>query len=83
MVVKQMGRFIALRSRGISRVLGFDVRPSEDGIAISISVRAVLGERNLSETGTMLRERVFKAVSYFTGLEVRRIDVHVQEVEMP
>lgn len=83
MAVEQMGRFIALRSRGIAKVLGFEVRPSEDGIAISISVRAVIGERNLSETGAMLRERVFRAVSYFTGLEVRRIDVHVQEVEMP
>jgi len=83
MVVEQMGRFISLRSRGIAKVLGFEVKPSEDGIAISISVRAEMSERNLSETGEMLRERVFKAVSYFTGLDVRRIDVHVQEVEMP
>ncbi|MGC9489666.1 MAG: hypothetical protein ACP5CD_00355 [Thermovirgaceae bacterium] len=81
--VEQIGRFVALRSRGIAKVLGFEVRPSEEGIAISISVRAVIGERNLSETGAMLRERVFKAVSYFTGLDVRRIDVHVQEVEKP
>lgn len=83
MVVEQMGRFIAKRSRGIVRVIAFEVRPSEDGIAISISIRAGFGERNLSETGEMLRERVFRAVSYFTGLDVRRIDVHIQEVEMP
>jgi uncharacterized alkaline shock family protein YloU len=83
MVVEQMGRFIAKRSRGIVRVIAFEVRPSEDGIAIYISIRAGFGERNLSETGEMLRERVFKAVSYFTGLDVRRIDVHIQEVEMP
>lgn len=83
MAVEQMGRFVARRSRGISKVLEFEVRPADEGIAISVSVRARLGERDLSETGKNLRDRVLGAVSYFTGLDVTRIDVHIQEVEMP
>lgn len=82
MAVEQMGRFIARRSRGIEKVLVFDVKPVEEGIAITISVKARRDKRTLLETGRDLREKVLKAVSYFTGLEVKRIDVQIQEVEM-
>jgi uncharacterized alkaline shock family protein YloU len=83
MAVEQMGRFIARRSRGIEKVLVFDVKPVEEGIAITISVKAKGDKRNLLETGKDLREKILKAVSYFTGLEVKRIDVQIQEVEIP
>ena len=81
-VVEQMARFIAERTCQVASVISAQTKPSNGGVVVQVGIKCTPGPRTILSLGENLRERISRAVSGITGLDVHRVDISVVEVEM-
>lgn len=77
-VVEQLSVHFARRTTQVKKVEEARVKSEDDGVAISISVVLDKGPSSFLAVGERLRRRIASAVGYFTGLEVKRVDVLIE-----
>ena len=52
----------------------------EESLSITIKIAASLGEKNFVTLATLVKERTAVSVRYFTGVNVKNVDVIITEV---
>jgi len=79
--IEQIGKFVVAGTRGVSKIIDVDVKSLDEKVALSVQIRAICGELQFFELGKLIQKRLNSAISTFTGLEVARIDLIIQEVD--
>jgi hypothetical protein len=77
-VVEQLAVYFAKRTAQVKKVEEVKAKPEENGVALSIGVVLDKGPSSFLVVGEQLRRRIASAVGYFTGLEIKRVDVLIQ-----
>ncbi len=67
----------------ITEVKDIRVRYKDDAISMEIALQVIPGKMDFHRLGVVNQKRVASAVSYFTGMDVDGVDVHIVEVMLP
>lgn len=67
----------------ITGVKDIRVRYKEDAISMEISLQVIPGKMDFHRLGLVNQKKVASAVSYFTGMDVDGVDIHIVEVMLP
>jgi uncharacterized alkaline shock family protein YloU len=79
--IEELVTFIAGRTAQVARVVEVNVSPeNEESLSITIKIAASLGEKNFVTLATLVKERTAVSVRYFTGVNVKNVDVIITEV---
>jgi len=78
--VSQLASHVALLTPLVGRVILSRILPDSEALSIEIEIGLSRGGRSFVETARLVRRRVASSVRYFTGLEVRNVNVTVVEV---
>lgn len=79
--ISQIVTYVAKGTSQVASVLSVRVHPQgEDAISLDIDLKVVPGSRNFIQVARQVRHRVASSIPYFTGLEVRHVNVNVAEV---
>lgn len=77
-VVEQLAVYFAKRTAQVKKVEEVKAKPEEDGVALSIGVVLDKGPSSFLAVGQQLKQRIASAVGYFTGLEIKRVDILIR-----
>lgn len=80
--IEQMATFIAAHTAQVDRVISLSATQGSKGIVIEASVAVTFGDKSFRGVAALVRERISVSVRYFTGLDVRKVDVNVAEVRI-
>lgn len=79
--IEQLVSFIASRTSQISKVNEVKVSPEEEeSLRIEIKLTVKMGEKNFLSVANLVKERIAVSIRYFTGLDVKTVDVVIAEV---
>lgn len=78
--IEQLVAFIAGRTLQVAQVKDIWLNPEENGLVIEFRITVIAGEKNLFEIAQTVKNRVSVSVKYFTGLDIKKINVIVAEV---
>lgn len=79
--IEQLVTFIAGRTSQVAKVVEVNVSPeNEESVSITIKIAASLGEKNFLALASLVKERTAVSVRYFTGINIRNVDVIITEV---
>ena len=78
--IAQLVAHVALMTGQVGKVAQVRVRPEEDQLSVSMDLALEPGSRNFTEVARQVRQRVASSVRYFSGLEVRQVDIQISEV---
>ena len=79
--IEQLVTFIATRTNQVAKVTEVSVKPEEEGrLSIEIKITVTLGDKPFIKLAASVKERIALSVSYFTGLDVKNVDVLISEV---
>lgn len=78
--IAQLVTHVALKTGQVGKVLQVRVRPEEDQLSMGIDLGIIPGARSFTEVARQVRQRVVTSVRYFSGLEVRQVDIQISEV---
>ena len=78
--IAQLVTHVALKTGQVGKVLQVRVRPEEDQLSVGIDLGVTAGARSFTEVARQVRQRVATSVRYFSGLEVRQVDIQISEV---
>lgn len=80
--IEQMANFIAGHTAQVDRVISLNVTHDGKGIIIEANIAVSPGDKNFRAIAVLVRERVSVSIRYFTGLDVKRVDVNIAEVQV-
>ncbi len=78
--IKQLVNFIALRTEQVAEIKEIRINPDDDGLTVEIDIAALSGSRNLLEVAHSVKKKTAVSTRYFTGLDIKKINVTVTEV---
>ena len=79
--IEQLVTFIATRTNQVAKVTEVSVKPEGEGrLSIEIKITGTLGDKPFIKLAASVKERIALSVSYFTGLDVKNVDVIISEV---
>ncbi|MEG1502052.1 MAG: hypothetical protein RR203_02930 [Synergistaceae bacterium] len=78
--LEQLINFVATRSEQVVKIEEIDISAMEESIVIQIKLKMQIGELNFITLAKSLKNRVGASVKYFTGLDVKKVDIIVSEV---
>lgn len=78
--IKQLILFVATRSEQVVDVDGIELISSDDSLNIDLKLKVKIGDNNFVTLAHALRKRVAASVKYFTGIDIKNINVTVSEV---
>ncbi|MDO5115415.1 MAG: Asp23/Gls24 family envelope stress response protein [Synergistaceae bacterium] len=79
--LEELTSFIAGRTAQVSRVNEVKVTPEdEEAVSIEIKLTVTAGGKNFISVANLVRERIAVSLRYFTGLDVKTVDVVIAEV---
>lgn len=80
--IEELVSFISGRTAQVAKVNEVSVTPDEDSLHIEVKIVATIGEKKLIEVASFLKNRIATSLRYFTGLDVRSVDVIISEVKV-
>ncbi|MBR4400059.1 MAG: hypothetical protein IKT09_00045 [Synergistes sp.] len=80
--IEELVSFISGRTVQIAKVNEVSVTPDEDALHIEVKIVAMLGDKKLIDVASLLKNRIATSLRYFTGLDVRGVDVIISEVKV-
>ena len=79
--IEELVTFIAGRTSQVAKVVEVNVTPeNEESISITIKIAASLGDKNFLTLASLVKERTAVSVRYFTGINIKNVDVIITEV---
>lgn len=76
----QIVEHIVRLTKEVRDVIEVRVRANKDRLSISIDINVIMGKQNLLELSKSVQKKTVSGVSYFTGMDVRTVDVNIKEV---
>ena len=81
--IEQLASFIAGRTSQVAKVNEVKVTPEEEeGLHIEIKLTVTLGDKKFISIANLVKERIAVSLRYFTGLDVKTVDVIIAEVKI-
>jgi uncharacterized alkaline shock family protein YloU len=82
--IEELALYIASRVQQVAGVSATRVYlADEDTLNIDIDIKIALGTKCLTEVSETVRQSVAKSVRYFSGLDVKQVNVNVTGLEFP
>ncbi len=79
--IEQLASFIAGRTAQVVKVNEVKASPGEEEtLAIDLKLTVTVGERNFIGVAALVKERIAASLRYFTGLDVKSVNVVIAEV---
>jgi len=78
--IEQLVAFVAGRTSMVTKVYDIWLSPEETGLTIELKIGVISGDKNILEIAKNVQNRVSVSIKYFTGLDIRKINVNVAEV---
>lgn len=78
--IEQMANFIAGHTAQVDRVISLSATHGGRGIVIEASIAVTIGDKNFRAVAALVRERISMSIRYFTGIDVKRVDINIAEV---
>lgn len=78
--IKQLANFIALKTEQTAAVKELSISSYDDGVEIDMEITALAGSKTLLEVADTVKKCVMSGVGYFTGIDIKKINVTVAEV---
>lgn len=78
--IEQMANFIAGHTAQVDRVISLSATHGGRGIVIEASIAVTVGDKNFRAVAELVRERISMSIRYFTGIDVKRVDINIAEV---
>lgn len=78
--IEQMANFIAGHTAQVDRVISLSATHGGRGIVIEASIAVTVGDKNFRAVAALVRERISMSIRYFTGIDVKRVDINIAEV---
>jgi len=78
--IEQLVAFVAGRTSMVTKVYDIWLSPEETGLTIELKIGVIPGEKNILDVAQNVQNRVSVSIKYFTGLDIRKINVIVAEV---
>ncbi len=66
----------------VASIKDVKVRYREEAVSIEASLQVLPGKMDFRQIGLVNQKRVASAVSYFTGMDVEEVDIHIVEVRL-
>lgn len=80
--IEQMASYIASRTPQVPKVVQTRVfSVAEDSINIDIDIRISIGSKSIVSVAEQIRQSIARSIRYFSGLDVRNVNVNVVGVE--
>jgi len=80
--ISQIVGRVVQRTDQVQNVEEIRVRSNDESLHISMDVNVKMGKQNLLELSKVIQRRAASGVSFFTGMEVKTVDVHIKEVSV-
>ncbi|MEG1799580.1 MAG: hypothetical protein RR214_05285, partial [Synergistaceae bacterium] len=79
--IEQLVSFIATRTSQVAKVTEVSVSPEEEEkLSIAIKIAVAIGDKSFLNVASLVKERIAVSVRFFTGLDVKTVDVNIAEV---
>ncbi|MDR1730699.1 MAG: hypothetical protein LBR61_01260 [Synergistaceae bacterium] len=75
-----MVRRLAVMGNHILQVKELDIVPEGDDLNVKLVVDIKLGDKNAFSIGRLLQKKLSVGLSFFTGMEVKKVNIHINEV---
>ena len=80
--ISQIVGHVVGRTAQVKDVGEIRIKSSDDSLRISMDINVTMGKQNLLELSRVIQKRAASGVSFFTGMEVKAVDVHIKEVSV-
>ena len=81
--IEQIVSFVATRATQVAKVNEVKVSPvGEERLSIDVKISVVIGSKSFLDLASSVKERVAVSVRYFTGLDIKYVNVIISEVLM-
>ena len=79
--IEQLASFIAGRTAQVVKVNEVKASPGEEEtLSIDLKLTVTVGDKNLIGVAALVKERIAASLRYFTGLDVKSVNVVIAEV---
>ena len=81
--IEELASFIASRTTQVAKVNEVKVSPEEEeSLRIEMKLTVTLGDKKFLSIANLVKERIAVSLRYFTGLDVKTVDVIIAEVQI-
>lgn len=80
--IMQIAEFVASHTTQVVKVESVEVTPEEESLSIEIKVVVTIGDKSFVALAKLVKERIAVSVRYFTGINVKNVDVTITEVQI-
>ena len=81
--IEELASFIASRTAQVAKVNEVKVSPEEEeSLRIEMKLTVTLGDKKFLSIANLVKERIAVSLRYFTGLDVKTVDVVIAEVQI-
>ncbi|MEG1604191.1 MAG: hypothetical protein RRY12_04850 [Cloacibacillus sp.] len=81
--IEQLASFIAGRTAQVAKVNEIKATPEyEESLRVEIKLTVTLGDKKFTDIARLVKERLAVSLRYFTGLDVKTVDVIIAEVKI-
>jgi len=79
--IGQLVSFIATRTSQVAKVNDVNISSGDDeSLSISVKITVSTGDKTFLSLASLIRERIAVSVRYFTGIDVKNVDIIITEV---
>ena len=79
--IEQLVSYLAARTQQVAKVAEVNVSPAgEECISIELKVAVKIGDQSFFAVASVLKERISRSVRFFSGLDIKKVDVLIAEV---
>ena len=78
--ILEMSRILLVLGNHVRKIRELDIDTDDDKIELNIEIDLNLGNRSALSIARTLQKKVRMGLSYFTGMEIRRVNIRVNEI---
>ncbi|GHS90766.1 hypothetical protein AGMMS49957_17380 [Synergistales bacterium] len=76
----EMTRRLLIVGDHIQRVKDLSLIPDGDNLEVELTIDIRLGDKNVLYLARLLQKKIALGLTFFTGIEVNKVDIHINEV---
>ena len=80
--ILEMCRRLVVIGEHVQKVHEIDLEPDDDSLDVNMVLDVKLGDKSALAIARLLQKKISVGLSYFTGMEVRKVNVKINEVAL-
>ncbi|GHS98544.1 hypothetical protein AGMMS50276_20530 [Synergistales bacterium] len=78
----EMTKRLLVIGEHVKRVRNLDLIPDGDNLNVELTIDIHLGDKNVLYLARLLQKKITLGLTFFTGIEVSKVDIHINEVSI-